>query len=102
TGCPMPRSPAPRIAVGCPRMSLQRGPDAAVVRWDRERCLVERHNSIEIKITAVQLLDVVPADREPEWHRLVHATGVHCDQYVCGPVSCEEQNVMGLKSHCST
>ena len=44
--------------------------------------LLERRDSFEIEIAAVQFLPVVAADRKPKWDRLLIVGRVHRDEGV--------------------
>ena len=57
-------------------------PDPAIVRWDREPRLLECHNAMQVKLAAMEILDVITADREPERHGLIRVTGIYSDQRI--------------------
>src|SRR5262245_59595618 len=55
---------------------LDRRPDAAVMRGDRHRRLVEGHDSLQAKDAPVELFDIVAANGKPERHGLIAVTCV--------------------------
>src|SRR5215831_13311802 len=75
------------------RRRLDRRPDATVVRWNRERCLVEGRDALQAKVTTLELFDIVTANGKPERHGLIAVTCVRGNQRVLGSdITCEHQD----------
>src|SRR5437762_1527250 len=94
---PFPHSLAP-IPVIAPtalpnparRLWCGRGPDPTIMRGYRQSEFLQRRYIVQIERAAVQLLKVIPADREPERHSLVRIAGVHPDERIGRPLVAAE------------
>src|SRR5205814_6168443 len=68
------------------RLWCGRGPDPTIMRGYRQSEFLQRRYIVQIERAAVQLLKVIPADREPERHSLVRIAGVHPDERIGRPL----------------
>ena len=74
-----------------------RSPDPAVVRRDRQTNLLERDDCFQIELAAMKFLDIVAADRKPEWHLPLNISEIQGHEAILRPVeSGEQQNPVSL------
>src|SRR5262245_21022492 len=74
----------------CQSVSRQ-APDATVVGRNRQCDLLKGRDCLEIESTAMEFLDVVTGDREPERDRLLRCGGVYGYETVVADVIAGEQ-----------
>src|SRR6266568_6078811 len=79
---PKPVYSHPQSLPGLIGLRRSYSPDSAVMRRDGQRHLLQRGHVLEIEGPAVQFLDVVAGDREPERYSLFNAAGVNSDKRV--------------------